>query len=140
MTHVVPCGRSDLPGLDTVKLFCPNCNDIYTPPSSRFQGVDGVWSPKSIYHQTLTLKLNSITQGPSLGPPLPIYSSRATVNLRQHRSGSPLQQVHPHPQRPLPVQAAPHLVLQISLSTPTLMGVNGVRQVAFTKPRFTVSR
>lgn len=40
--NVVPCGRSDLPGLDTVKLFCPNCNDIYTPPSSRFQGVDGV--------------------------------------------------------------------------------------------------
>ena len=40
-THVVPCGRTDLPGLDTVKLYCPNCNDIYTPPSSRFQGVDG---------------------------------------------------------------------------------------------------
>lgn len=39
--NVVPCGRSDLPGLDTVKLFCPNCNDLYSPPSSRFQGVDG---------------------------------------------------------------------------------------------------
>jgi Casein kinase II regulatory subunit len=45
--NVVPCGRSDLPGLDTVKLFCPNCNDIYVPASSRFQGVDGV-SPSSI--------------------------------------------------------------------------------------------
>jgi len=40
-TPVVPCGRSDLPGLETVKLYCPNCNDLYTPPSSRFQGVDG---------------------------------------------------------------------------------------------------
>lgn len=40
--NVVPCGRSDLPGLETVKLFCPNCNDIYVPASSRFQGVDGV--------------------------------------------------------------------------------------------------
>ena len=38
---VVPCGRSDIPGLDTVQLFCPNCNDIYSPPSSHFQGVDG---------------------------------------------------------------------------------------------------
>jgi Casein kinase II regulatory subunit len=37
----VPSGRSDLPGLDTVKLYCPNCHDIYAPPSSRFQGVDG---------------------------------------------------------------------------------------------------
>ena len=41
--NVVPCGRSDLPGLETVKLFCPNCNDIYVPASSRFQGVDGVF-------------------------------------------------------------------------------------------------
>ncbi|KAG5649006.1 hypothetical protein DXG03_000355 [Asterophora parasitica] len=30
-----------MPGLDTVKLFCPNCNDVYVPPSSKFQGVDG---------------------------------------------------------------------------------------------------
>lgn len=37
----MPCGRSDLPGLDTVKLYCPNCNDVYIPPSSRYQGVDG---------------------------------------------------------------------------------------------------
>lgn len=43
-THVVPCGRTDIPGLDTVKLFCPNCVDIYIPPSSRFQGVDGQYS------------------------------------------------------------------------------------------------
>jgi casein kinase II subunit beta len=27
--------------MDTVKLFCPNCCDIYGPPSSRFQGIDG---------------------------------------------------------------------------------------------------
>lgn len=39
--NVVPCGRVDIPGTDTVKLFCPNCNDIFVPPSSRFQGVDG---------------------------------------------------------------------------------------------------
>lgn len=42
--NVVPCGRVDIPGNDTVKLFCPNCNDIFVPPSSRFQGVDGARS------------------------------------------------------------------------------------------------
>ena len=47
---VVPCGRSDLPGLDTVKLFCPNCNDIYIPPSSRFQGVDGAFITSVVSH------------------------------------------------------------------------------------------
>ena len=45
--NVVPCGRSDLPGLETVKLFCPNCNDIYVPASSRFQGVDGMFPSMS---------------------------------------------------------------------------------------------
>ena len=40
-TKIVPCGRSDLPGVDTVKLFCPSCIDTYTPPSSRFSAVDG---------------------------------------------------------------------------------------------------
>ncbi|PAV20848.1 casein kinase subunit II beta [Pyrrhoderma noxium] len=48
--HVVPCGRSDLPGIDTVKLYCPNCNDIYTPPSSRYQGVDGAFFGTTFAH------------------------------------------------------------------------------------------
>lgn len=38
---VLPVGRSDTPGEDTVKLFCPSCLDIYIPPNSRFQSVDG---------------------------------------------------------------------------------------------------
>ncbi|EKM59203.1 uncharacterized protein PHACADRAFT_157491 [Phanerochaete carnosa HHB-10118-sp] len=49
-THVVPSGRSDLPGFDTVKLYCPNCNDIYAPPSSRFQGVDGAFFGTTFAH------------------------------------------------------------------------------------------
>ncbi|TFK16956.1 casein kinase II beta subunit, partial [Coprinopsis marcescibilis] len=48
--NVVPCGRSDMPGVDTVKLFCPNCNDIFVPPSSRFQGVDGAFFGTTFAH------------------------------------------------------------------------------------------
>ncbi|KAF8238740.1 hypothetical protein L208DRAFT_1387028 [Tricholoma matsutake] len=48
--YVIPCGRSDMPGLDTVKLFCPNCNDIYVPPSSRFQSVDGAFFGTTFAH------------------------------------------------------------------------------------------
>ncbi|EZF73172.1 hypothetical protein H105_04861 [Trichophyton soudanense CBS 452.61] len=40
---VLPVGRSDIPGRDTVKLYCPSCQDIYTPPNSRFQSVDGAF-------------------------------------------------------------------------------------------------
>ena len=46
---LVPCGRSDLPGVDTVKLFCPSCLDMYVPPSSRFQGVDGAFLVFSLF-------------------------------------------------------------------------------------------
>ncbi|TEB35660.1 hypothetical protein FA13DRAFT_1624237 [Coprinellus micaceus] len=49
-TNVAPCGRSDMPGVDTVKLYCPNCNDIYVPPSSRFQGVDGAFFGTTFTH------------------------------------------------------------------------------------------
>lgn len=42
-TKVLPVGRVDSPGQETVKLFCPSCLDIYTPPNSRFQSVDGAF-------------------------------------------------------------------------------------------------
>lgn len=42
-TRVLPCGYSDTPGVDTVKLYCPSCMDMYVPPNSRFQTVDGAF-------------------------------------------------------------------------------------------------
>jgi casein kinase II subunit beta len=42
-TKVLPVGLSDTPGVEVVKLFCPSCLDIYTPPNSRFQTVDGAF-------------------------------------------------------------------------------------------------
>lgn len=41
--RVLPVGISDIPGQETVKLFCPSCLDVYTPPNSRFQAVDGAF-------------------------------------------------------------------------------------------------
>lgn len=40
---VLPVGLSDTPGQGTVKLFCPSCLDVYSPPNSRFQSVDGAF-------------------------------------------------------------------------------------------------
>ncbi|KAM7207271.1 casein kinase II subunit beta-1 [Naviculisporaceae sp. PSN 640] len=42
-TRTLPVGLSDTPGNDTVKLFCPSCLDVYVPPNSRFQTVDGAF-------------------------------------------------------------------------------------------------
>jgi len=41
--RVLPVGLTDTPGHQTVKLFCPSCLDVYTPPNSRFQAVDGAF-------------------------------------------------------------------------------------------------
>ena len=40
---VLPVGLSDIPGQETVKMFCPSCLDVYSPPNSRFQTVDGAF-------------------------------------------------------------------------------------------------
>lgn len=41
--RVLPVGCSDTPGMDTVKLFCPSCLDVYVPPNSRFLSIDGAF-------------------------------------------------------------------------------------------------
>ncbi|TPX15450.1 uncharacterized protein E0L32_004430 [Thyridium curvatum] len=41
--RTLPVGLSDIPGEHTVKLFCPSCLDVYVPPNSRFQTVDGAF-------------------------------------------------------------------------------------------------
>ncbi|EGV60652.1 casein kinase 2 regulatory subunit [Yamadazyma tenuis] len=41
--HLMPCGATDLPGQETVRLYCPCCNDIYLPSSSRYLNIDGAF-------------------------------------------------------------------------------------------------
>ncbi|XDG06131.1 hypothetical protein ABKA04_005746 [Annulohypoxylon sp. FPYF3050] len=43
LSRTLPVGLSDIPGEETVKLFCPSCLDVYVPPNSRFQTVDGAF-------------------------------------------------------------------------------------------------
>ncbi|CAO3608214.1 unnamed protein product [Cunninghamella blakesleeana] len=38
---VIPCGRYDEVGKESVKLYCPSCLDLYNPPISIYQRVDG---------------------------------------------------------------------------------------------------
>ncbi|KAI9253544.1 casein kinase II, regulatory subunit [Sporodiniella umbellata] len=38
---VLPCGRYDEIGKESVRLYCPSCLDIYSPPTSLLQAIDG---------------------------------------------------------------------------------------------------
>ncbi|KAI5957476.1 CKB1 [Candida theae] len=41
--HLIPVGSTDVPGQETVRLYCPCCNDIYIPSSSRYLNIDGAY-------------------------------------------------------------------------------------------------
>lgn len=41
--HLIPVGATDIPGQETVRLYCPCCSDIYLPLSSRFLNIDGAF-------------------------------------------------------------------------------------------------
>lgn len=41
--HLIPVGSTDIPGQETVRLYCPCCNDIYLPLNSRYLNIDGAF-------------------------------------------------------------------------------------------------
>lgn len=47
--HLLPVGLSDIRGTATVKLFCPNCEDIYNPKSSH-SIIDGAYFGTTFAH------------------------------------------------------------------------------------------
>jgi casein kinase II subunit beta len=49
-SKLLPSGISDIPGVEGVKLFCPNCEDVYTPKSGRHAGIDGAYFGTTFAH------------------------------------------------------------------------------------------
>lgn len=41
--QLLPCGLSDTLGKQTVRLYCPSCQDLYTPQSSRHLSLEGAY-------------------------------------------------------------------------------------------------
>lgn len=52
---VIPCGRFDEVGKESVRLYCPRCMDLYNPSSSIFVNVDGNYT-KALYATVLNLR------------------------------------------------------------------------------------
>ncbi|KAA8649208.1 casein kinase 2 regulatory subunit [Aspergillus tanneri] len=83
---VLPVGRSDTPGQETVKLFCPSCQDLYTPPNSRFHSVDGAFFGTTfgcLFFMTFPdLEIGPRFETPT-GPSLPSTNNQASFQPRE---------------------------------------------------------
>ncbi|GAA5835201.1 hypothetical protein JCM9279_007227 [Rhodotorula babjevae] len=47
---LLPLGLSDLPYQKAVKLYCPRCEDLYSPKSSRHGSIDGAYFGSTFAH------------------------------------------------------------------------------------------
>jgi len=50
---LLPCGMTDLPYEKPVKLYCPRCEDLYSPKSSRHGSIDGAYFGSTFPHMFL---------------------------------------------------------------------------------------
>eukprot|EP01113_Clastostelium_recurvatum_P018800 TRINITY_DN2216_c0_g1_i1.p1 TRINITY_DN2216_c0_g1~~TRINITY_DN2216_c0_g1_i1.p1 ORF type:complete len:275 (-),score=55.54 TRINITY_DN2216_c0_g1_i1:117-941(-) len=59
---VLPVGQADVPRTNTVKVYCPKCNDIYYPKYSRHCNIDGAYFGTTFPHLLLTTYPDLIPQ------------------------------------------------------------------------------
>jgi len=61
----IPVGQSDISRTNTVKLFCPRCQDIYYPKYSRHCNIDGAYFGTSFPHLLLATYPEIVPQKPT---------------------------------------------------------------------------
>lgn len=93
---VLPVGLSDSPYQQAVKLYCPRCEDIYTPKGSRHGSIDGAYFGTTFPHMLFMVYPHMV---PSKGPPAPGPGGSGSA-AQQGGSGSQQQsqQQHHHQQ------------------------------------------
>lgn len=98
---LLPVGLSDVPYNKAVKLFCPRCEDLYSPKSSRHGSIDGAYFGTTfphmlflVYPQQLPLKSSN-----NLPTTKPATSADAAINVERYLPkifGFPVHEMSKH--------------------------------------------
>lgn len=86
---LLPVGLSDNPFQKAVKLFCPRCEDIYSPKSSRHGTIDGAFFGSTFPHM-LFMVYPTVIPSKSPTAPSPFLLSAS----QQHRADARAQAEH----------------------------------------------
>jgi len=68
---LLPCGLTDLPYEKPVKLYCPRCEDLYSPKSSRHGSIDGAYFGSTFPHMFLMVYQHMIPEKVGEAPTSP---------------------------------------------------------------------
>ncbi|ELR21791.1 casein kinase ii subunit beta, putative [Acanthamoeba castellanii str. Neff] len=79
---VLPVGQSDIPRMNTVKLFCPRCEDIYYPKLSRHNQIDGAYFGSTFPHLLLQMYPEFIPPKPTISYVPRIYGFKIHKSAR----------------------------------------------------------
>ncbi|RUS12600.1 casein kinase II, regulatory subunit, partial [Jimgerdemannia flammicorona] len=82
---LLPVGLSDIAYTKTVKLYCPRCEDIYNPKSSRHAAIDGAYYGTSFPHMLFQVYPNLLPQKSSDRYTPRIFGFKIHEIARQHR-------------------------------------------------------
>ncbi|KAJ3371995.1 casein kinase 2 regulatory subunit [Kappamyces sp. JEL0680] len=83
---VIPVGITDVPGQKGVKLYCPRCEDIYTPSSKKQMGIDGAYFTTSLPHLVLQMYPALMPQKPVVRYEPKIFGFRIHNIAEVHRA------------------------------------------------------
>ncbi|KDN53030.1 hypothetical protein K437DRAFT_253684 [Tilletiaria anomala UBC 951] len=86
--QLLPVGLSDLPFQKAVKLFCPRCEDIYSPKSSRHGTIDGAFFGSTFPHMLFMVYPHLLpSKQPGAPSPFVLGSSSAQAAAAAARGG-----------------------------------------------------
>ncbi|KAL1920893.1 uncharacterized protein VTP21DRAFT_11528 [Calcarisporiella thermophila] len=82
---LLPVGLSDIPYGKSVKLYCPRCEDVYNPKSSRHSTIDGAYFGTSFPHMLFQIYPNLVPSKTSERYVPRIFGFKIHEIAKQHR-------------------------------------------------------